>query len=68
MTARLARSHPQSTVRRPVDHGSARSGRHGDSGPADWLASRGWKPFPFQRDVWRLMAGGTLRFAGGADR
>jgi Lhr-like helicase len=23
------------------------------------LASRGWKPFPFQREVWRLMAGGT---------
>jgi len=59
MTARLARSHPRSTVRRPVGHESARSGRHGDSGPADWLASRGWKPFPFQRDVWRLMAGGT---------
>lgn len=27
--------------------------------PAAWFAARGWKPFPFQREVWRLLAGGT---------
>ena len=21
----------------------------------DWLAGRGWKAFPFQRDVWKAM-------------
>jgi ATP-dependent helicase Lhr and Lhr-like helicase len=29
------------------------------TGPAAWFASRGWKPFPFQREVWREMARGT---------
>jgi len=29
------------------------------TGPAAWFASRGWKPFPFQREVWRAMACGT---------
>lgn len=29
------------------------------AGPAAWFASRGWKPFPFQREVWREMARGT---------
>ncbi|RZL32278.1 MAG: ligase-associated DNA damage response DEXH box helicase, partial [Rubrivivax sp.] len=24
----------------------------------DWLAGRGWKAFPFQREVWKEMAGG----------
>ena len=26
--------------------------------PATWLASRGWKPFAFQREVWRAMKQG----------
>jgi len=26
--------------------------------PAAWLAARGWKPFAFQRDVWRAMKQG----------
>jgi len=26
--------------------------------PAAWFARRGWRPFPFQREVWREMAGG----------
>jgi ATP-dependent Lhr-like helicase len=30
-----------------------------DGGPAGWFAARGWKPFPFQRTVWREMARGT---------
>ena len=30
-----------------------------DGGPAGWFAARGWKPFPFQRTVWREMARGS---------
>lgn len=26
--------------------------------PAAWFATRGWKPFPFQREVWKAMAEG----------
>jgi ATP-dependent Lhr-like helicase len=26
---------------------------------ADWFAGRGWRPFPFQRTVWRALAGGA---------
>ncbi|UXY17044.1 ligase-associated DNA damage response DEXH box helicase [Chitiniphilus purpureus] len=26
--------------------------------PQDWLATRGWRPFPFQRTVWRAVAEG----------
>ena len=26
--------------------------------PAQWMAGRGWKPFPFQREVWRALRGG----------
>jgi ATP-dependent Lhr-like helicase len=25
----------------------------------DWFAGRGWRPFPFQRTVWRALAGGA---------
>ena len=31
----------------------------GASGPAAWFKHRGWKPFSFQREVWREMARGT---------
>ena len=30
-----------------------------DGGPSGWFAARGWKPFPFQRTVWRELARGT---------
>ncbi len=46
MTTRQARSASRTTGR-VVD------------GPAGWMASRGWKPFPFQREVWRLMESGV---------
>ena len=31
----------------------------GASGPAAWFKHRGWRPFSFQREVWREMARGT---------
>jgi ATP-dependent helicase Lhr and Lhr-like helicase len=50
MTTRQARS------ARPQRAGTS---THVASGPAGWFAARGWKPFPFQREVWREMARGT---------
>jgi ATP-dependent Lhr-like helicase len=31
----------------------------GAAGPAAWFKSRGWKPFPFQAEVWREMTRGA---------
>jgi ATP-dependent Lhr-like helicase len=48
MTTRQARSRSA--------RGNAASGA---LGPAAWFKHRGWKPFSFQREVWREMARGT---------
>jgi len=39
---------------RSAQHEGAKASR----AAADWFATLGWKPFPFQREVWRAMAGG----------
>ena len=43
-------------TRRPA---RPRTGGSNATGPDAWFAARGWKPFPFQRTVWRDMARGT---------
>ena len=50
------------TTRRARDRRPPRAGvgpTRGAAGPASWFAARGWKPFPFQREVWREMVRGT---------
>jgi ATP-dependent Lhr-like helicase len=47
------------TTRRARGRGGQRASAGDANGPAAWFASRGWKPFPFQREVWREMVRGT---------
>jgi ATP-dependent Lhr-like helicase len=46
-------------TRRAHGRAAPRDAAGGSSGPAAWFTQRGWKPFAFQRVVWRDMALGT---------
>ena len=49
----------ETTPGRPPRTAARSGGRAAANAFAAWFAGRGWKPFPFQREVWRAMAAGA---------
>jgi ATP-dependent Lhr-like helicase len=47
------------TTRQSRSRSARGNAASGALGPAAWFKHRGWKPFSFQREVWREMARGT---------